>query len=102
MLIVGDLQFAGAGNYGTTNFEWVNNKGYNRRDFAKRMGEIAAYYGLPYVNLEECGGVNALNASEYYNDNIHPNFFPYYGGDDWTECGMKHEAMPIIKAMIGM
>lgn len=102
VLIVGDLQFAGGGNYGDTNFEWVNNKGYNRRDFAKRMGEIAAYYGLPYVNLEECGGVNALNASEYYGDNIHPNFYPYYGGDNWTECGMKHEAMPIIKAMIGM
>lgn len=102
VLIVGDLQFAGGENYGTTNFEWVNNKGYNRRDFAKRMGEIAAYYGLPYVNLEECGGVNALNASEYYGDNIHPNFYPYYGGDNWTECGMKHESMPIIKAMIGM
>lgn len=102
VLIVGDLQFAGGGNYGTTNFEWVNNKGYNRRDFAKRMGEIAAYYGLPYVNLEECGGVNALNASEYYNDNIHPNFLNYFGGDNWTECGMRHEAMPIIKAIIGM
>lgn len=102
VLIVGDLQFAGGSNYGDTNFEWVNNKGYNRRDFAKRMGEIAAYYGLPYVNLEECGGVNALNASEYYNDNIHPNFFEYFGGDNWTECGMRHEAMPIIKAMIGM
>ena len=102
VLIVGDLQFAGAENYGDTNFEWVNNKGYNRRDFAKRMGEIAAYYGLPYVNLEECGGVNALNAPEYYDDNIHPNFINYFGGDNWTECGMKHEAMPIIKAMIGM
>lgn len=102
VLIVGDLQFAGDDNYGATNFEWTNNKGYNRRDFAKRMGEIAAYYGLPYVNLEECGGVNALNASEYYKDNIHPNFLEYFGGDDWTECGMKHEAMPIIKAMIGM
>lgn len=102
VLIVGDLQFAGGGNYGTTNFDWVNNKGYNRRDFAKRMGEIAAYYGLPYVNLEECGGVNALNASEYYTDNIHPNFITYKGGDNWTECGMRHEAMPIIKAMIGM
>lgn len=102
VLIVGDLQFAGGGNYGKTNFDWVNNKGYNRRDFAKRMGEIAAYYGLPYVNLEECGGVNALNASEYYTDNIHPNFITYFGGDNWTECGMRHVAMPIIKAMIGM
>ena len=100
VIIVGNLQFAGSDNYGVDNFNWVNNKGYNRRQFAQRFKEIASYYSLPYVNLEDEGGVNPFNASHYYNDNIHPNFAYYTGGDNWNDCGMRKMAMPIIQKIL--
>ena len=49
----------------------------NLGDYVKGMGEVARYYGLPFIDMYGMCGFNAFNLSTYTTDGVHLNLIGY-------------------------
>lgn len=66
-----------------------NAGGWVLADYAAAIRDVAAAYALPVLDLERESGANAVTASTYFDDGLHPN-----------EVGFRAAVFPVARGLL--